>query len=197
LNEWHPPLQKHYTALREKLSDYLHAVPIINKELRPILLELAHHGFDISKPTADNSRLRCNQIIDEVLARRGALRELARLLYKYDGTEYSKEFYIFAFGVLPEPYVTLLEKIAAIEKLEEACQAENLAHYYRTVVKSDPAKPLRDVSELIYQASQNRAGTGDLDPLIYITALIAKDTRNAALAAECRALRQGRHRAAR
>jgi hypothetical protein len=143
-----------------------------------VLRELRIHAFDVAEPTAANARIQHRQVLDDVLGRVGALHELADILYTNDGGEFSRQFLVLVQELLPERYLTLKEKFDAIDGIQEQCSSEKFDQYYRTVVKRDPAVKLHDAAELVFRAQQDVRQVGELDPLIHVMALVARDARD-------------------
>jgi hypothetical protein len=178
-------LTTRYFDARERLSDALYAIPLMtrDRDRDSICNELRRRGLQVAAPTAVTTRLQCTQILDDVLARVGALQELARLLMKYDESDFSAEFELTVNELLPELYLTLQEKAHVVNSLHGQCQSGNLGRYYRAVVKRDPVEKIHDVEELVFRVHQDARHTG-LDPLIHIIALTAKDARDPAVISE-------------
>jgi vWA-MoxR associated protein C-terminal domain len=173
-----------YAEVREELARALYGVPLMLTEKDAIRRELRIRGFEVASPASRNHRVQCNEILDDVLARAGALNELVRVLLHLDGSDRSRELQALGQRVLPETYLTLEEKFDIASRLNEGWRRENFGRYYRAIVKHDAAERIHDATELVFQIGRNAPRVSGAEPLIHLIALAAKDAQDPGLARE-------------
>ena len=168
-------MRERYIRARQRLADALSKVEIFPRDFKELQSELKMRGFPLANLAADSAIRQCHNVINEVLATRGMLRQFAEAIAYYDTLDAAGNFLDLVNEMLPESYLTLIEKYDIIDLIEEHGDLINFGRYYFQIVGRSATARIRGAEDLVNEVIQQMVEPDELNPLVRLLEFIADE----------------------